>query len=171
MWIISKSHREKCFFLIFLQSIHQVDMKNVVKFSSDFFPYFEALYTNSECPAGVGLLGCPLALELWWSSGNGLFLSYGGQGLAPGIPWVCLYCILIEVASFDAGGRHLRLVVSQFPQQWCLNRCRWERKKLPHVWVLSSTQWYFNIFWVGKPKKQNDWMRAFQECQGQTQAA
>ena len=47
MWIISKSHREKKFFLIFLQSIHQVDMKNVVKFSSDFFPYFEALYTNS----------------------------------------------------------------------------------------------------------------------------
>ena len=27
---------------------NQVDMKNVVKFSSDFFPYFEALYTNSE---------------------------------------------------------------------------------------------------------------------------
>ena len=34
---------------IFLQSI-QVDMKNVVKFSSDFFPYFEALYTNSDIP-------------------------------------------------------------------------------------------------------------------------
>ena len=47
MWIISKSHR-KFFFLIFLQSIHQVDMKNVVKWASDFFPYFEALYTNSD---------------------------------------------------------------------------------------------------------------------------
>ena len=32
-WIISKSHRENFFFLIFLQSIHQVDMKNVVRFS------------------------------------------------------------------------------------------------------------------------------------------
>jgi hypothetical protein len=31
MRIISKSHREIYFFLIFLQSIHQVDMKNVVK--------------------------------------------------------------------------------------------------------------------------------------------
>ena len=38
MWIISKSHREKNFFLIFLQSIHQVDMKNVVKWAWDFFP-------------------------------------------------------------------------------------------------------------------------------------
>ena len=37
----------KFFFLIFLQSIHQVDMKNVVKCAVDFFPYFEALYTNS----------------------------------------------------------------------------------------------------------------------------
>ena len=53
MWIISKSHREKIFFLIFLQSIHQVDMKNVDKCASDFFPYFETLYTNSvacSCP-------------------------------------------------------------------------------------------------------------------------
>ena len=33
MWIISKSHREKIFFLIFLQSIHQVDMKIVVKWA------------------------------------------------------------------------------------------------------------------------------------------
>ena len=46
MWIISKSHREKKFFLIFLQSIHQVDMKNVVKCYKDFFPYFKALKTN-----------------------------------------------------------------------------------------------------------------------------
>ena len=47
-WILKKSHREKFFFLIFLQSIHQVDIKNVVKLASDFFPYFEALYTNSD---------------------------------------------------------------------------------------------------------------------------
>ena len=30
-----------------MESPHQVDMKNVVKWASDFFPYFEALYTNS----------------------------------------------------------------------------------------------------------------------------
>ena len=30
-----------------MQSIHQVDMKNVVKWASDFFPYFKTLYTNS----------------------------------------------------------------------------------------------------------------------------
>ena len=30
-WILKKSHREKCFFFcIFLQSIHQVDIKNIV---------------------------------------------------------------------------------------------------------------------------------------------
>ena len=33
-------------------------------------------------------------------------------------------------------------------RQWCLSRCRWERKKFP-------------FFWVGKPKKRNDLMRAF----------
>ena len=43
-----KSHREKKFFLIFLQSIHQVDMKNVVKCYKDFFGYFNALKTHSE---------------------------------------------------------------------------------------------------------------------------
>ena len=31
IWIISKSHREKCFFCIFLHFAHQVDMKNVVE--------------------------------------------------------------------------------------------------------------------------------------------
>ena len=44
MWIISKNHRE-IFFLIFLQSVHQIDMKNVVKCWKDFLPYFTTLET------------------------------------------------------------------------------------------------------------------------------
>ena len=38
-------------------------------------------------------------------------------------------------------------------------RCRWEKKNVPGV-LIVHTQWYFNIFWVGKPKK-NVLMRAF----------
>ena len=34
--------------LHFFQSTHQVDMKNVVECSKDFFAYFNALETNSE---------------------------------------------------------------------------------------------------------------------------
>ena len=34
------------FFFIFLQSINQVDMKNVVKCQKDFFAYFNALEAN-----------------------------------------------------------------------------------------------------------------------------
>ena len=47
MWIISKSHRE-IFFCICLQSLHQVDMKNVVNCLKDGFGYFNALETQSE---------------------------------------------------------------------------------------------------------------------------
>ena len=46
MWIISKSHCD--FFFIFLQSTHQVDMKNIVKCYKHFFWYFNALETHSE---------------------------------------------------------------------------------------------------------------------------
>ena len=35
-------------------------MKNVVKFSSDFFPYFEALYTNSADQPIKLLFACNL---------------------------------------------------------------------------------------------------------------
>ena len=41
-WIISKSNSE-IFFCIFLQSLHLVDIKNVVKCWKDFFGYFNAL--------------------------------------------------------------------------------------------------------------------------------
>ena len=47
--------------------------------------------------------------------------------------------------------------------QWSLDVD--ERKKCARG--LSSTQWYFNIFWVGKPKKQNVVTRAFRGSQGQ----
>ena len=45
-WINSKSHNENFFFWIFLQSIHKVDMKKVVKCVQDLFAYFNALETN-----------------------------------------------------------------------------------------------------------------------------
>ena len=43
----SKSHRENSISFIFLESPHQVDMKNVVKSSKHFFGYFNALETHS----------------------------------------------------------------------------------------------------------------------------
>ena len=42
-----KRHREIFFFFIFLQSTHQVDMKNIVECQKDFFAYFNALETYS----------------------------------------------------------------------------------------------------------------------------
>ena len=44
----SKSHRENSISFIFLESPHQVDMKNVVKSSKHFFRYFNTLETHSE---------------------------------------------------------------------------------------------------------------------------
>ena len=43
----SKSHRENSISFIFLESHHQVDMKNVVKSSKHFFGYFNTLETHS----------------------------------------------------------------------------------------------------------------------------
>ena len=42
----SKSHRENSISSIFLESPHQVDMKNVVKCQKHFFGYFNALKTH-----------------------------------------------------------------------------------------------------------------------------
>ena len=56
MWIISKSHREKFFFFIFLQFIHQVDMKNIVECQKEFFAYFNALETYGETSKSVLLV-------------------------------------------------------------------------------------------------------------------
>ena len=44
----SKSHRDNSISFIFLESPHQVDMKNVVKSSKQFFGYFNTLETHSE---------------------------------------------------------------------------------------------------------------------------
>ena len=44
----SKSHRENSISVIFLESPHQVDMKNVVKCYKYFFGYFNALKTHGE---------------------------------------------------------------------------------------------------------------------------
>ena len=43
----SKSHRKNSISFIFLESPHQVDMKNVVKSSKHFFGYFNTLETHS----------------------------------------------------------------------------------------------------------------------------
>ena len=42
----SKSHRENSISCIFLESPHQVDMKNIVKCYKHFFGYFNALKTH-----------------------------------------------------------------------------------------------------------------------------
>ena len=47
MWIISKGHHEKISFCTFLQTPHQVDMKNVVECWKEFVAYFNALETHS----------------------------------------------------------------------------------------------------------------------------
>ena len=44
----SKSHRENSISFIFLESPHQVDIKNVVKCYKHFFFYFDALKTHCE---------------------------------------------------------------------------------------------------------------------------
>ena len=44
----SKNHHENSISFIFLESPHQVDMKNVVKSSKHFFGYFNTLETHSE---------------------------------------------------------------------------------------------------------------------------
>ena len=44
----SESHRENSISFIFLESPHQVNMKNVVKSSKHFFGYFNTLETHSE---------------------------------------------------------------------------------------------------------------------------
>ena len=44
----SKSHREHSISFIFLESSHQVDMKNVAKSSKHFFGYFNTLETHSD---------------------------------------------------------------------------------------------------------------------------
>ena len=41
----SKSHRENSISFIFLESPHQVDMKNIVECEKEFFDYFNALET------------------------------------------------------------------------------------------------------------------------------
>ena len=43
----SKSHRENSISFIFLESPHQVDMKNVVESSKHFLGYFNTLETHS----------------------------------------------------------------------------------------------------------------------------
>ena len=48
----SKSHRENSISCIFLESPHEVDMKNVVKCYKLFFCYFNALKTHCDMELG-----------------------------------------------------------------------------------------------------------------------
>ena len=52
----SKSHHENSISFIFLESPHQVDMKNIVKSSKHFFGYFNALETHSGYQSNIFLL-------------------------------------------------------------------------------------------------------------------
>ena len=61
----SKSHRENSISFIFLESPHQVDMKEVVKSSKHFFGYFNTLETHGEVclpHKPVILLSCQMAI-------------------------------------------------------------------------------------------------------------
>ena len=49
-----KSHRENSISFIFLESPHQVNMKNVVKTSKHFFGYFNTLETHSGALDTIG---------------------------------------------------------------------------------------------------------------------
>ena len=48
----SRSHRENSISFIFLESPHQVGMKNIVKCYKHFFGYFNALKTHSDLVFG-----------------------------------------------------------------------------------------------------------------------
>ena len=54
----SKSHCENSISFIFLESPHQVDMKNVIKSSKHFFGYFNTLETHSVGHGSSILLEC-----------------------------------------------------------------------------------------------------------------
>ena len=47
-WIKKINHRKKIFFCIFFQSLHQVDMKNIVGCPREFIAYFNALETTCD---------------------------------------------------------------------------------------------------------------------------
>ena len=47
MWIISKSHQEKKYDIFAIHSSSRHEKRCQIR---DFFPYFEALYTNSAIP-------------------------------------------------------------------------------------------------------------------------
>ena len=58
----SKSHRENSISFIFLESLYQVDMNNVVKSSKHFFRYFNTLETHSVQSTGY----FPFS-HSWWN--------------------------------------------------------------------------------------------------------
>ena len=68
----------------------------------------------------------------------------------------------LQMQSLSPILRMLILELQHSALQWCLDVDE-GKKRSP---CLSSTQWYSNIFWVGKPKKQNFLMTAFRGRRG-----
>ena len=54
----SKSHRENSISFLFLESPHQVDMKNVVKSSKHFLGYFNTLETHCAVGRVILIMKC-----------------------------------------------------------------------------------------------------------------
>ena len=73
------------------------------------------------------------------------------------------FCTISEWFKFKSVDKSVEIAQSFPPTQWCLDVDEREKR----TWGLSSTQWYFNIFWVGKQKKKNVLTRAFRGRQGQ----
>ena len=66
----SKGHREYSISFIFLESPHQVGMKNLVKCYKHFFGYFNALKTHGDCIKSehIGANFLPWIWTVCWSS-------------------------------------------------------------------------------------------------------
>ena len=62
----SKSHRENSISFIFLESPHQVDMKNIVKSCKHFFGYFNTLETHSVMSSQTVLI--MIYIHIWFLS-------------------------------------------------------------------------------------------------------
>ena len=72
----SKSHLENSIYFIFLESPHQVDMKNIVKSSKHFFGYFNMSDAASRW-AGWALAHLEFVLSYQGGLGSLLSLSQG----------------------------------------------------------------------------------------------
>ena len=84
-WILKKSHREIFFFCIFLQSTHQVDMKNDVECPGEFIAYFNALETTSvqrdRRPSAVNVIIFYIANHIFKQTYLHLWLKFWSKSI------------------------------------------------------------------------------------------